>query len=584
MRTLFAVFVMVWMTTQSVFAQQEFFYIQVEARTSLTAAQQSVRDYTSDFSDVNGFALGGGWYGVALGPFASRDDADEELRRLRAARRIPSDSYVESGAQYGQQFWPIGAQPRQPVTAARPDPVPETPTVTAAQPAPVAQDEREETQREALASERDLNAAEREELQIALRWAGFYNAAIDGAFGRGTRNAMAGWQRENGVDVTGVLTTRQRAALLQQYYAPLDGMGMAQYADPRIGITVELPLGVVSFDRYEAPFALFKPLGDAVPGARVLLISQPGDNQTLGGLYEIMQTLEIVPVDGERQRRRDSFVLTGANARIVSHTEASVRNGAIKGFTLVWPAGDEERRTRVLERMQASLTVTDGVLDPAEVSDDGQQIDLVSGLKVRKPKLTGSGFFVDDGGAVLASTDVVGACSQITLNNSYDAQIVAQDTDLGVAVLRPVTRLAPRAVAAFRTGSPRLQSEVAVAGFSFGGVLSAPSLTFGTLEDLRGLQGEPGLKRLALSSLPGDAGGPVLDTEGSVLGMLLPDRSAANRQLPEGVSFAADSADILALLAKAGIRASEVQAGRSLPPEDLTTKAAEITVLVSCWE
>ena len=48
---------------------------------------------------------------------------------------------------------------------------------------------------------------------------------------------------------------------------------------------------------YEAPFAHY----DGKDGAQVLLISQSGDGDTLFGLYDIMQTLEIVPPEGERR-------------------------------------------------------------------------------------------------------------------------------------------------------------------------------------------------------------------------------------------------------------------------------------------
>ncbi|MFW2542504.1 trypsin-like peptidase domain-containing protein [Primorskyibacter sp. 2E107] len=570
-------------------------YIQVEARTSLNGAQQSIRNFSEEFQDVNGFALGGGWYGVALGPF-SRADAEARLGELRRAGAIPPDSYLETESSYGQQFWPVGAQvgqsdvvqpesdpaatapvPEAPVIAqadtAAPDPAPQV----APEPAP----EPEETVREARASERSLTRAERDELQIALRWAGVYNARIDGAFGAGTRRAMAAWQSANGLEATGVLTTRQRAQLLGQYYAILEGMGMARVADARTGITMELPMGVVEFDRYEAPFALFKSRGDL--GAQVLLISQPGDRQTMNGLYEIMQTLEIVPLEGTRARESDGFVLTGQNDRIHSHTEVGLSNGALKGFTLIWPAGDEDRRERVLGLMKASFERTGGVLDPATVTDQGQSVDLVSGLKVRKPKGSASGFFIDTRGAVLTSADTVANCERVTLEGAYDAEVVASDAALGVAVLRPTSTLAPRKVAQFNVDAPRLQSEVAVSGYSFGGVLGAPSLTFGTLEDLQGLGGEQQLKRLALASMPGDAGGPVFDTGGTVVGMLLPREEDGTRRLPEGVSFATKPVQILEFLRAQGIQPIARGTSSPMEPEDLTALGRDMTVLVSCW-
>lgn len=600
---LIAVCVAVLMTTRAVLAQDaaagdDVVYIQLEARTSLASAQTSARDYAGRLDDVNGFSLGGGWYGIALGPY-TRGDAQRQLTDLLQARRIPADSYIEVPRAFGQQFWPVGVQagttpvvrltpaptpqPVSPgpqvVVAPDPQPDPQPDPAVAADPAP--QPIPEETAQEARQSERALTRAERDMLQIALKWAGFYTGGIDGAFGPGTRASMSRWQEANDYDPTGILTTGQRADLLGQYNAVLEGMDLTMVRDTNAGIEMELPLGVVAFDRYEAPFALFKPTTDM--GARVLLVSQPGDRNALNGLYEILQTLEIIPVEGERKRDGQGFLLTGENDKIVTHFEVGLRGGEIKGFGLVWPAGDEERRSRVLKRMQDSYTRIDGVLNPSLVTDDGQAVDLVSGLKVRTAKASASGFFVEARGTVVTSAALVQSCERITLNGVYDMRVLASDPDLGIAVLTPVERLAPARVAQFRNGDIRLQSEVAVAGFSFGGVLAAPSLTFGTLEDLRGLGGDKRVKRLALSALPGDVGGPVFDQGGSVLGLLLPRETPGGRVLPEQVSFAADGGLILDFLRNNGIQPVSRGGLTPLAPEDLTAQAAEMTVLVSCW-
>lgn len=554
---------------QSVSAQESV-YVQIESQPSLSAAEDSLRGYASRLPDVNGFDLGRGWYGIALGPYP-RDEANRVLRTLRAQRLIPSDSYLEGPDRYGQRIWPIGAGPAT------------VPAVTApeitVQPEP---QEVDETPREARASEALLSREEREALQIALRWAGYYNAAIDGAFGRGTRSSMAEWQTANGFESTGVLTTAQRAELFRQYNAVLEGMDIQTVRDTRAGISIDLPLGAVAFDRYDSPFAHFDPTG-TVDGARVLLISQPGDRDRLAGLYEIMQTLDIVPLDGPRERNRDSFTLTGQDSRIVSHTEARLDGDAIKGFTLVWPAGDEERRRRILAAMQSSFAPIDGVLDPAVIAEDSQSVDLVAGLAIRQPKLTASGFFVDRQGRVLTTASAVENCSRITLNSDHDAEILATDNGLGLAVLQATQPLAPTAIAQFRETTPRLQSEIAVAGYSFGGVLPAATMTFGRLADLRGLNGEETLSRLAISTLDGDAGGPVVDDGGAVLGMLIP-HDAGGRQLPDEVNFATKSSALREALSRAGISAQSTPNLPRLDPVDLTAQATAMTVLVSCWE
>jgi S1-C subfamily serine protease len=560
---------MIW--GQSALAQDTV-YVQIEAQPSLSVAEDRLRDYAAILPDVNGFDLGRGWYGIALGPYP-RDEAGRVLRSLRAQRLIPSDSYLEGPDRYGQRIWPIGAGPATVPSITVPE------IAIAPEPDPQAADE---TPREARASEALLTREEREALQIALRWAGFYNSGIDGAFGRGTRSAMSAWQQFNGFEDTGILTTAQRAELFRQYNAVLEGMDIRSVRETRAGIAIDLPLGAVAFDRYDSPFAHFEPTG-AVDSARVLLISQPGDQDRLAGLYEIMQTLDIVPLDGPRDRNRDSFTLTGQNSRIVSHTEARLEGGAIKGFTLVWPAGDEERRTRVLAAMQSSFAPIDGVLDPAVIAEDSQSVDLLAGLAIRKPKLTASGFFVDRQGRVVTTDTAVANCGRITLNSDYNAEVMTTDPSLGVAVLRATQPLAPNDIAQFRDGAPRLQSEIAVAGFSFGGVLPSATMTFGRLSDLSGLNGEDTLSRLAISTLDGDAGGPVLDDGGAVIGMLVP-HDAGGRQLPGDVNFATKSAALRQVLSSAGVSPQVTSGLARLDPVDLTAKATAMTVLVSCWE
>lgn len=550
---------------------QESVYVQIEAQPSLSEAEDRLRDYAARLPDVNGFDLDRGWYGIALGPY-SRNEANRVLRSLRAQRLIPSDSYIEGPERYGQRIWPIGAGPAT-----------TTPSVQAPEIVQIPEPQQtDETPGEARASESLLTRNEREQLQIALRWAGVYSSGIDGAFGRGTRTAMAEWQQSNGFEATGILTTAQRAELFRQYNAVLEGMDLQTVRDTRAGIAIDLPLGAVGLDRYDSPFAHYEPTG-TVDGARVLLISQPGDRDRLAGLYEIMQTLDIVPLDGPRDRAGDSFTLTGQDSRIVSHTEARLADGTIKGFTLVWPANDEERRTRILAAMQNSFDPIAGVLDPATIAEDTQSVDLVAGLSIRKPKLTASGFFVDRQGRVVTTDAAVANCSRITLNSDYSAEVMTSDPSLGIAVLRATQPLAPNAVAEFRDGAPRLQSEIAVAGFSFGGVLPSATMTFGRLSDLQGLDGEDTLSRLDISTLDGDAGGPVLDDGGAVLGMLVP-HDGGGRQLPDKVNFATKGTALRTVLERAGVAPQVTPGLQRLDPVDLTQKATAMTVLVSCWD
>lgn len=578
-------------------------WVQIEAQPSLAQATDRAKAYATLLQDVNGFSLGGGWYGVAVGPY-TRNDAELVLESYRRDGLIPPDSFIQFSTSFRQQFWPVGANvlnrgvidapqtseppvTEPPVTEAPVTEAPETaelaPEPTLPEPAAPLIEPADETPAEAQRSEQLLDREGKMALQVALKWAGFYDAGIDGSFGRGTRNSMAAWQEANNFEKTGILTTLQRAALFRQYNAVLDGLGLQSVTDTVAGITMMMPTAVVKRSNEEPPFVHYDGTG-IVDGARVLLISQAGDQDTLFGLYEIMQTLEIVPLNGPRERGRASFDLVGQNARFISTTRATLDNGHIKGFTLIWPVNDEERRTRVLAEMQNSFAVSPAVLDPAAGSTEEQAIDLVSGLQIRQPKVSRSGFFVDSAGVVATTSEAVQSCSRITIDTDTEADVIADVADQGIALLRPKAKLAPQSVALFSAAAPRLQSEIAVAGFPYEGVLGAASVTYGKLADLRGLNGEANINRLALTAQAGDAGGPVMDASGNVLGMLLPTFQGT-QQLPDGVSFALDRNAVMSAATAAGlsVAASDGAAG-GMAPIDLVTQATGMTVLVSCWE
>jgi len=567
-------------------------YIQIEAQPTLAEAQDRARAYGGIFADVVGFQLGTGWYAIALGP-DTRRAAEDRLIELKLGAMIPPDGFLVEGATYRaeRQYWPDGvaavtplpADP--PITATPIAPLAEAePAVAPPAPSPAPVPVPGETVQQARASETQLTGQEREALQTALQWFGFYTARIDGAFGPGTRNSMVAWQSANAQEPTGVLTSRQRADLLTSWQGEVAAFGFETILEPEAGIEVTLPLSLIGFDHYEPPFVHYTE--KAGSGLRVILISQPGDQAALYGLYDILQTLAVVPLDGERSRGERSFVIEGRNATTASYSYAEVSQGLIKGYMVIWEPGNATTAGRVLSTVQASFRgVGDRVLDPGLVPmADETRRGLLSGLELRAPRFSRSGFFVDGMGRVLTTAEAVAQCGRVTLDRGTEATVTLTDAAIGMALLTPKTRLAPRHFAEFQQAPDRIGAEIAVSGYSYEDALPAPVLTYGTLEDVVGLDGEPGLKRLGLSALPGDAGGPVLDATGAVLGMLLPRDTGGSRVLPEGVAFAVTGSAMEAVLAGQGITLRQGVRQGNLAPDDLNDQAAGMTVLVSCWE
>ncbi len=210
--------------------------------------------------------------------------ADDRRRALRQDGLIPGDSFVADGGQFTQQFWPIGASlSGAPIRPVETQPLPDTaPALGAAQvPAPPAAEPATPAQPapETLADSRRLESAlsrdQRRDIQAALDWEGSYQGAIDGLFGPGTRSSIADWQMKNGFEPTGVLSSAQQMELLDRVAASRAALGLQTVDETEAGISIELPLGLVQFARYNTPFVNYAPKNDS--GVQVLLISQPGD-------------------------------------------------------------------------------------------------------------------------------------------------------------------------------------------------------------------------------------------------------------------------------------------------------------------
>ena len=538
-------------------------WVQIEARPSEAQARERAEFWSGSLPDVQGYRLSSGWYGVALGPY-SEAEALNVLDQLRLSARIPRDSFISDGATYRTQFFSGAPSANSTLTPA---------------PAPVVLEAGEETVQEARRNERLLSREERALIQTALKWEGVYTSTIDADFGPGTRRAMSGWQEANGFEPTGVMTTRQRGTLLEAYQSAVAALSMTPTVESLAGVSLDLPLGMVAFDRYEPPFAHFRSTTD--DDVQVILISQRGDRGTLRSLYDVMQTLEIIPLEGRRALRRNDFTIAGNDGDTISHSFAQLSGDEIKGFTLVWPADDAKRQRLALSAMQASFETLDGVL-PDNAGSGSQDIDFLAGLQIRRPVRARSGFYVDARGGVLTTDLAVQQCTRVTIGDDVEMVVAATDGDLGLAYLQPGQSLAPLAIAELAAQEPRLQSDVAVSGYSFGGVLQAPSLTYGVFSDVKGLDGDMRVQRLEIPAEAGDAGGPVFEASGKVMGVLL-DTAEGARKLPGNVAFALDASVVAEFLAANGVATAAGAAADGLAPEDLTLLAADMTVLVNCW-
>jgi S1-C subfamily serine protease len=558
-------------TAGSASAQTGPAWIQLQALPDLTSAEQSARSFGAglgaDAGAVAGFRLGARWYIVTLGPFEPAQAAGK-MAALKAEGRIPRDAFITDGAEHGAQFWPAGGTAAPQASDAA---VPQADAVIP-----------DETVAEAQATEAALAKADKISLQSALQWFGFYNGGLDGAFGPGTRTSMAAWQTAFGYSATGVLTTQQRAVLMGNYQAEESAFGFETITEAEAGIEIALPAAMLEFDRFEPPFVRYREKGGS--GMQLLLISEPGDETTLAGLYEQLQSLEVVPAQGARALEGGEFTITAQGAEVSAFATARASKGTIKGFLLIWPAQQDDAAQRALGIMRASFrSISDQVLDPGLVPlDETLRAGIIAGMQVKAPTSRISGVFVDDAGLVLTAAEGVAMCGQITIDGATDAEIVASDAATGAAILRPLSPVAPIAVARLSAAAALPQAQVLMAGYSLPTGLPAPVLTTAEVQSLTGPSGEAGLITLSATVTPHDLGGPVLDGSGALVAMLR-GTQVGGKTMPAGTTLALPADLIAPLIAQAGGSATRAAAQTELAPDALNAAAMGMTVQVACW-
>ena len=553
-------------------------WIQLEAQPDRPSAMRSIKRYMRDFGNVVGFNIGAGWFGVALGPY--KEDAVEAVwQEFHRSGLIPRTSFITTGTSYRSQI-PLP-------TVAQEDPAqPTSPEMLSVAMVPVGTIATSELSRanqrdNALETEQAMNISEKKYLQRALAWVGFYESAIDGLYGRATRSAMSLWQISNGYDETGVLTTLQRDELISNYTRLLVGLDFIQTIETKAGISIQVPNAILGAPKYDEPFVRFEANDGSV--IKVILISQTGDEARLKALYQVIQTLSIIPKNGARKLNKSNFTIEAFNSELHTTGFAQLRDGHIKGALLVWPVGDDARRERVADEIFNSFNTLPGALADATIFENGFiPKDLLSGLGIRQPKFVQSGVFLNATGMILTAARDFGSCDLIELGDGVNAQVVIENAHL--AVLEALQDITPEIVPEFQSLPLLAPRRISIGGYSYSGQLSMPTVTLGILQDVKNLEGERDIARLEINTLPGDIGGPLYDQNGAVVGVLLPNPKTVDRQLPSNVKFAATWGMISPLLQQENVPVASAVSSVLMDAIDLSNIAKNTVALIKCWD
>ena len=205
---------------------------------------------------------------------------------------------------------------------------------------------------------------------------------------------------------------------------------------------------------------------------------------------------------------------------------------------------------------------------------------------------TGTGFIVAPD-RVMTNEHVVNGCNRITMRTPDGRWLAATpparvDAALDLAVL--VVPGLPGPVLTFRMGPTVRRGEGVVAyGFPLAGLLSSdPKLTRGEVNGLAGLQDNRNQIQISAAVQPGNSGGPLLDMQGHVVGVVVSKLNAqrvAERtgDIAQNVNFAVRGEAALRFLAAAQVTPrSEPSAGAERSAADVGEVAHRATMFIRC--
>jgi S1-C subfamily serine protease len=203
---------------------------------------------------------------------------------------------------------------------------------------------------------------------------------------------------------------------------------------------------------------------------------------------------------------------------------------------------------------------------------------------------SGSGFFITNKGHMLTNAHVVAECAKVSVRYGTDearpARVQAKDLANDLALI--ATEITPEAVATIR-GKVRLGDQVEAFGYPFSGLLSSGGIfTLGNVTALTGVRDDSRMLQISAPIQPGNSGGPLLDSSGRVVGVVVSKLNAlrvllVTEDVPQNVNFAIKATVVQNFVESQGLafRSSEENA-RPMENPDIADLARSFSGRIEC--
>ena len=203
---------------------------------------------------------------------------------------------------------------------------------------------------------------------------------------------------------------------------------------------------------------------------------------------------------------------------------------------------------------------------------------------------TGTGFVVSSQGHVLTNAHVATGCRSLSAAlpglSPQPARLVASDqtNDLALLLVPSMTSVTAPAL----SPGVRVGEAIAVFGFPYSGQLSkSGTFTKGDVSAVVGLRQNSSQLQITAPVQPGNSGGPVFDTYGNVVGVVVAKLNAlgiavATGDIPQSVNFAIKGSVAKSFLEANSVPLTTTVASQPMSNPDLADHAKAFTVFVTC--
>ncbi|RFP86352.1 serine protease [Rhodobacteraceae bacterium 63075] len=433
-------------------------------------------------------------------------------------------------------------------------------------------------------------------LQAALAFEGHYKGLLDGDWGKLSNLAM---NRYAASEFGSTTESWHMAFLAFSFLDEIDRNGWTMDYSEWLDMSFLVPKGSLAVDKSSEDFVNFRHLGSSLSYSIGLL-----DEKTAQNIHDYTQESHARSSKPYSVRKNNLAVSTArmADGKFL-YTRSNYRKG--RWSTIMLSANQIDKAT--LDAVASSIgtgyvapitlsqngllrkVITDTITVLAEESDENEKAAQPQTVApVPKEETTpsaGTGFIVSAAGHVLTNDHVVTGCSSYTIDGA-PADLVAQSPEFDLALLQSA-RAQEKTVAVFSAAPPRLNSDVTVVGFPYGGALSGLNVTRGAVSSLKGLGGDATRLQITAPVQSGNSGGPLVGPDGEVVGVVVSkidvlEFAETMGDVPQNVNFAIRGEIAKMFLSQQDVHPKLSLEDTMLDPTEIAERASAFTVFVEC--